>query len=53
MWAGVRTPGSGDGNRDAAAWRIGQVLGPLLADSVIYVFLYEQDVTFLIVLFSV
>jgi len=54
MWADVRTLGSGDGNRDAAAWGIGQVLGPpwgpLPADSVIYVFVYEQDLPFLFVL---
>jgi len=57
MGADVRTPGSDDGNRDAAAWRTGQVLGPLWgplpADSIIYVFLYEQDLVFLIVLCSV
>jgi len=51
MWAYVRTPGGGDGNGDAAAWRIGQVLdplwGPLPADFVIYVFLNEQDLVFL------
>jgi len=55
IWADVRTPGGGDGNRDAAAWRIGQVLGPLwgplLRDFIIYVFLSEQDLVFLIVLF--
>ena len=57
MWADVRTPGNGDGNRDAIAWRIGQVLGllwgPFPADSIIYVFLYEQDLVLLIVLFSI
>jgi len=57
MWADVRTPGIGDGNRDVAAWRSGQVLGPLWGplpvDPIIYVFLYEQDLVFLIVLCSV
>jgi len=57
MWADVRTLGIGDGNRNVAAWRTRQVLGPLWGplptDSLIYVFLYEQDLVSLIVLRSV
>ena len=47
MWADVRTFGGGDGIGDAAAWRIGQVLGPLPADYITYVLLNEQDLIFL------
>ena len=57
MWADVRTPGCGDGNRNAAAWWMGQVLGllrgPLLEYFTIYVVLSEQDLGSLIVLFPV
>jgi len=55
MWADARTPGSGEGNRNAATRWIGQVLGPLwgplLEDFIIYVFLSKQDLVSLIVFF--
>ena len=47
MWADVRTPGSGDGNRNVAAWWMGQVLGPLwgplLEDFILFMFFLSEQ----------